>query len=77
MRLGAETVKTILDRVTVGSARRADAHNLVVAKTDEEIHKKVWKAAVQATPAHTCVNLHVTDWVAAQWEDPVFKAMID
>ena len=24
-----------------------------------------------------CVNLHMTDWVAAQLEDPVLKAMID
>ena len=23
------------------------------------------------------MNLHVTDWVAAQWEDPVFKAVIN
>ena len=49
----------------------------MVAETDEEIHKHVWEAAVQAEAAHMCVNLHVTDWVATQWEDPVLKTMID
>ena len=30
-----------------------------------------------ATATHTYLNLHVTDWVATQWEDPVLKAMIN
>ena len=77
LRLDAETVKSNLDGVTMGSTGRMDVHDPVVAETDEEIHKCVWEAAIQTRAAHMCVNLHVTDWVATQWEDPVLKAMID
>ena len=49
----------------------------MVAETDEEIHKWVQEVAIQARAAHTHVNLPVTDWVAAQLEDPVFKAVIN
>ena len=55
---------------------RADVHDPVVAETDEEIHKHVWEAAIQARATHMCVNLHVTDWVATNPEDPVLKTMI-
>ena len=77
LRLDAEIVKSILDGVTMGSSRRADAHNPVVAETDEEMHKQVQEVAIQAKATHMCVNLHMTDWVAAQWEDPVLKAPIN
>ena len=49
----------------------------MVAETDEEIHKHVWEAAIQTRAAPIHVNLHVTDWVATQWEDPVLMTMID
>ena len=45
-RLDVETVKSILDTVTMGLTGRADAHDAVVAETDEEIHKHVWEAAI-------------------------------
>ena len=70
-------MKSILDGVTLGLTGRVDVHEPVVAETDEDIHKQVWEAAIQTTAAHMCVNLHMTDWVAAQHEDPVPKAMID
>ena len=56
---------------------RADVHDPVVAETDEEIHKQVWEAAVQARVTCMHVNLHVTDWVATQWEDPVLKVWLN
>ena len=77
MRLDAETVKSILDGITVGTTGRADAHNPMVVEADKEIHKQVWETEVQARAAHACVNLHVTDWVAAQQEDPVLKTEIE
>ena len=40
-KLNAETMKSILDRVTVGTTERADAHDLAVAWADEEIHKAI------------------------------------
>ena len=48
----------------------------VVAEADEEIHKQGIEAAFLPTSTHMHVNLHVTDWVAAQWEYPVLKAVI-
>ena len=32
---------------------------------------------VLARAAHACVNLHVTDWVTTQQEDPLLKTMIE
>ena len=74
-RLDAERVKSIMEGVTMGSTGRADVHDPVVAETDEEIHKHVWEAAIQARTTHMCVNLHVTDCIAAQQEDPGLKVM--
>ena len=45
------------------STERADIHDPVVAETDEDIHKHDWEAACMVC-MH--VNLHVTDWMAAQ-----------
>ena len=45
-KLNAEAVKSILDRVTIGTAGRADAHDPVVAEADERIHKPVEETAV-------------------------------
>ena len=64
---------SILDRVTIESTGRADAHDPVVGETDEEIHKQVQVAAIQARATQMHVTLHVSDWVAAQWEDPVLR----
>ena len=40
-KLNAEPVKSILDGVTMGTTKRADAHDLAVAKADEKMHKPV------------------------------------
>ena len=70
-------MKSILDRVTVGTIGRVDAYYPVVAEVDKEIHKQVCKTVVQARAVHTCVNLHVTDWAASQQEDPTLKNLIE
>ena len=75
-KLDVETVKSILDGITVGTKWRADVHNPAVAEADEEIHKQVWETVIQARATHTWVNLHVTDWVATQQEDPILKTTI-
>ena len=66
-----------MDRITVGLTGRADVYNPVVAETDEEMHKCVWEASIQVRATHMHVNLYVTDWVAAHWEDSVPKTMIN
>ena len=74
--VNAEVVKSVLDRVTIGTIGRTDAHDLAVAEANERIHKQVEETAVQVRAAHTCVNLHVMDWVAAQEEDPILKIVM-
>ena len=61
LKLDAETVRSILDWVTMGLMGRADAHDPVVAETDEDIHKQVLEAAIQARATHMHVKLHMTD----------------
>ena len=76
-KLSAEAVKSILDGVMVGTAGRADTHDLGVAKANESIHKQFEETVVQAWAPHTCVNLQVTNWVAAQQDDPVLKIVME
>ena len=61
----------------MGLTGKVCAHNPVVAETDEGTHRQAQEAAIQARAPHTHVNLHMTDWVGAQWEDPVPEAMIN
>ena len=74
--LDVENVKSILDGVTVGMTERADAQDPTVAKADEEIHKPVQETAILARAAQAHINLHVTDWVITQQEDPILKTLI-
>ena len=76
-KLNAEAMKSILDRVTIETAERANAYDPTVAKADERIHQQVEETAVQGCPAHTCVNLNVLDWVAVQLEDPILKIVME
>ena len=77
LRLDAEAVKSILEGVTIGNMGRADTHDPAVAEADKRIHREVKEVGVQAKAAHTWVNFHVTDWVAAQQEDPVLKTVME
>ena len=75
-KLDAETMKSILDGVTMGIMERADAQDPVVAKADEEIHKQVQETVILPCASQACINLHVTDWVTTQQEDPILKTSI-
>ena len=67
---------SILDGVTMGTTKGADAQDPVVAKADEEIHKPVQETAILDRSSQAYVNLHVTDWVTTQQEDPILKTVI-
>ena len=67
-------MKSILDGVTMEGA---DAQDLVMAEADEEIHKQVQETVILAWAAQVHVNLHVTDLVTTQQEDPVLKTIIE
>ena len=71
LKLDTETVKSILDWVTMGAIDRLDTHNLVVAKADEEIHKPDQEPVILTQAA--CIDLHVTDWVTMQQDDLILK----
>ena len=77
LKLNAEAVKSILDGVTIRTAGRADAYDLMVVKVDERIHQQVEETAVQGHATHMHVNLHVTDLVSVQQEDPILKTVIE
>ena len=70
-------MKSILGGVTVGTAGRADAHKPMVADTDEGIHQKVKEITIQAQTPGMHVNLHVTDWIAAQLEGYILKIVME
>ena len=76
-KVDAEVVKSILDGVTIGNIGRADAHDPAVVEANEKIHKQVEETAIQMRATHTHVNLHVTDWVAAQEEDPILTIVME
>ena len=48
LKLNTETMKSILDGVNVGTTKRADTHDPLVAKADEEIHKPFQKTVILA-----------------------------
>ena len=74
-KMDAETVKSILDGVTLGTTERADAHDPAVARADEEIHNQVQETVILVWAA--CIDLHVIDWVITQQEDPILKTTIE
>ena len=76
-KLDVETMKSILNRVTMVMTERADAHDLAVAEADEEIHGQSQETAVLARATHVHVKLHVTDWVTTQQEDPILSTLIE
>ena len=51
-------------------------HDPVVVEADEDIHKQVWETAAQARAILVHVNLHVTDLVPIQEEDPILQMVI-
>ena len=75
-KLDAEIMKSILDGVTMGMTNRADAQDPVVTKADEDIHKPVQETVALTRAAQIHIDLHVTDWVTAQLEDPILETVI-
>ena len=61
----------ILDGVTLGATQRAGRHDLAVVEGDHNIEKEV-----HVTAGQVLVEMHVTNWVTAQREDPVLDAVL-
>ena len=63
--LELEAVQAILDGATVGTSQRVEGENPAIIKSDQQLEKEVWVAT-----GWVLVEMHVTDWGAAQKEDP-------
>ena len=65
-------VRSILNRVTLGSAHWAEVHDPAVVEGDCHLEQEVC-----VTTGHTLVQMHVTNWAEAQKEDPILSAVLD
>ena len=64
-------MQSILDRATLGATQRAEGDDPAVVEGNQEIEKEVCVTAGQVL-----VEMHVTNWVAAQREDPKLDAVL-
>ena len=71
-RLNLDTVRSILDRVALGSVHWAEVHNPTVVKGDCHLQQELCVAA-----GCVLVQMHVTKWAKAQKEDPMLSTVLD
>ena len=64
-------MQSILDGATLCAAQRAEGEDPAVAEGDQEREKEV-----QVTAGQVLVEMHVTNWAAAQREDPELDAIL-
>ena len=69
--LGPEVIQAILDGAMIGASQRAEGDDPAVIEGDQQKEKEVRVATGQVL-----VEMHVTDWVAAQKEDPKLDAVL-
>ena len=69
--LSPEVVQSILDGVTLGAAQKAERDDPAVIEGDHDIEKEVCVAT-----EWVLVEMHVTNWAAAQREDPELDAVL-
>ena len=69
--LEPEAVQAILDGATVGASQRAEKENPAIIQSDQQLKQKVQVAA-----GWVLVEMHVTDWAAAQKEDLELDAIL-
>ena len=71
-RLDPETVKSILNGVTLGTVHWAKVHNLAMVEGHQCLEQEVW-----VTAGCQLVEMHVTNWAEAQREDPMLSTVLD
>ena len=69
--LKPEAVQTVLDWATVGTSQRAEGENPAIIKSNQQLEQEV-----QVTAGQVLVEMHVTNWAAAQKEDPELDAFL-
>ena len=70
--LHPDTVKSILNRVTLGTVHWAKVHNPAMVEGNQCLEQEVLVAA-----GCTLVEMHVTDWAEAQREGPMLSTVLD
>ena len=68
--LGPEAMQSVLDGVTLGATQRAERDDPAMIEGDHDIEKEVC-----VRTGWVLVEKHVTNWAAAQREDPELDAM--
>ena len=71
-RLDPETIKSILDGVTLGTVHQAEVHDPAMVEGDQCLEQEVC-----VTAGCPLVEMHVTNWVKAQREDLTLSAVLD
>ena len=69
--LPPEALQAILDGVAVGTSQQAERERPAISKNDQLLEQEVCVATGRAV-----VEMHVTDWAAAQKEDPELDAVL-
>ena len=62
--LRPEAMQAVLDGATIGTSQKVEGEDPAVIESDQLREKKVW-----VTTGRVLVEMHVTNWVAAQKED--------
>ena len=69
--LRLEAMQSILDEVALGATQRAERDNPAMIEGDHDIEKEV-----HVTTGQVLVEMHVTNWAAAQRGDPELDAVL-
>ena len=69
--LGLEAVQAILDGAAMGASQRAEGEDPAIIKADQQMEREV-----QVATGQVLVEMHVTNWAAAQKEDPELDAVL-
>ena len=69
--LEPEAVQAILDEATMAALHRVEGENPAIIKSDQQLEKEV-----QVATGQVLVEMHITDWAAAQKEDPKLDAVL-
>ena len=69
--LGLEAIQSVLDGATLGATQRAEGEDPAVVEGDQQKIKEV-----QVTAGQVLVEMNVTNWAAAQREDPEQQAIL-
>ena len=64
-------MQSILDGVTLGATQRAEGDDPAMVEGDHNIEKEVF-----VTTGPVLIEMHVTNWTAAQREDPELDAVL-